>query len=294
MKDKILAAITTYNPELELLEQNINAIINQVDKLLIYENSSKNRQEIISLCQNKNVELILNDKNYGVAGPLHDSLEYAAEHDYAYICSLDQDSVSSEGMIKALLSLLKSDEKLAIVAAQPIMTVNGILNNNNYENKYVTDVITSGALADVSKLIKIGGYLPEMFIDWVDTEICIRAINNGFKIMQSNVPLIHQFGNPVRRKFFWKSCIITNYSAFRCYYIARNSFFCSKIYKKDLAKRRKKYLLKTKIKIILYETDKRKKLKAISQGTKDAKDFYNLMLKKYKFLLQFKNEEKRK
>ncbi|MDE6666799.1 MAG: glycosyltransferase [Clostridia bacterium] len=290
MKDKVLATITTYNPELDLLERNIDAVVNQVDKLLVYENASKNREEIVSLCRDKGVEIILNDKNYGVSGPLHDGLEYASDNGYSYICTFDQDSVSSEGMINALLNLIKSDDSLAIVAAQPVMTVNGVIVSENHENKFVKDVVTSGSLADVAKLKKTGGYMPEMLIDWVDTEICFRALNCGYKIMQSNVPLIHQFGNPVRRKFLWKWCIVTNYSPFRCYYISRNSAFCAKIYKKDLAKRRKKYLLKLKIKILFYETNKREKFKALKQGKKDAKEFSNSMIKKYSFLTEKQGE----
>lgn len=273
-----------------MLEQNIDAIVKQVDKLLIYENASKNRDEIVNLCKDKGVEVILNGDNYGVAGPLHDGLEYAYNNGYPYIFTLDQDSVSSEGMIEALINLIKSDENLAIVAAQPIMTVNGVLVSEGVGNRLVKDVVTSGSLADVSKIKEIGGYIPEMLIDWVDTEICFRALKNGYKIMQSDVPLIHQFGNPVRRKFLWKWCIVTNYSPFRCYYIARNSAFCAKIYRNYLVKRRKKYLLKLRIKIIFYEKGKREKLKALSQGKKDAKAFSNSMIEKYVFLTQ--NKEK--
>lgn len=284
MEDKVLATITTYNPELDLLERNIDAVVNQVDKLIVYENASNNREEIVALCENKGVELILNDKNYGVAGPLHDGLEYAVDNGYSYILTLDQDSVSSEGMAEALLSLIKTDDKLAIVAAQPVMIVNGVTVSEYKENHYVDDVITSGALADVAKLKEIGGYMPEMFIDWVDTEICFRVISKGYKIMQSIVPITHTFGEPVRRKFLWKWCIVTNYSPFRCYYIARNSAFCAKIYKDLLSKRRSKYLLKTRVKIIFFEANKREKLKALSKGKKDAKEFYRQMIDKYEFL----------
>ncbi len=123
MNDKVLATITTYNPELDLLEQNIDAIVNQVDKLLVYENASENRDKIVSLCEAKGVEIILNDKNYGVAGPLSDGLNYAIENNYAYIFTLDQDSIASEDMIKSLLNLFQTDDKLAIVAAQPVMAI---------------------------------------------------------------------------------------------------------------------------------------------------------------------------
>ena len=104
--------------------------------------------------------------------------------------------------------------------------------------------------------------------------------------MQSIVPLTHMFGDPQRRKFLWKWCIVTNYSPFRCYYIARNSAFCAKIYKNPLAKRRRKYLYKTKIKILFFESNKLEKLKALSRGKKEAKAFNKFMINKYDFLSQ--------
>ena len=270
---------------MDLLEKNIDAIFNQVDKLIIYENASDNRQQIIDLCNDKGVEVRLNDKNYGVAGPLHDGLDYASNNGYDYIFTLDQDSVASEGMIKSLSNLIKTDDKLAIVAAQPVMETQD--NELKGEARYVNEVITSGALADVAKIKKIGGYMPEMFIDWVDFEICFRIIANGYKIMQSDAPLIHRFGDSTLRRFFWKQVLITNYSPFRCYYIARNSVFVTKIYKKRLSIKCG-YLLRRKIKILLYEKNKHEKIKALSKGRKDAKEFYEQMIRKYEFLSQIK------
>lgn len=292
MKDKVLATITAYNPDIELLQNNIDAVVTQVDKLIVYDNFSKNRDDVIALCADKGVELVLNDKNYGVAGPLHDGVEYALSNGYDYILTLDQDSVSSDGMIDRLLDLIKSDDKLITVAAQPVMSVNGVIVKNSNDNEYVDDVITSGALSDVAKMKEIGNYMPEMFIDWVDTEICFRALANGYKIMQSVVPLIHTFGEPERRRILWKRCIVTNYSPFRCYYIARNSAFCAKVYGKKLAKRRKRYLFKMKVKIFLYEKNKREKYKAFRQGKKDAKAFYKQMIEKYPFLADIEHYSK--
>lgn len=288
MADKVLATITSYNPDIELLEKNIDAVIPQADKVIVYENNSNNREAVIALCEKKDVTLVLNDKNYGVAGPLHDGAEYACENGYKYILTLDQDSVCSDGMVAALTELFETDEALVTVAASPVMTVNGETVDNVEQNKYVKDVITSGSLSDAQKIKEIGGYMPEMFIDWVDTEICFRAGNSGYKILASTVPFIHTFGEPERRRILWKRCIVTNYSPFRCYYISRNSAFCAKVYGGELAKRRKRYLRKLKIKIILYEKNKREKLKALKKGKKDAKAFYKQMIDKYRFLTEIR------
>ena len=120
MNRKVLATITTYNPDIDLLEKNIDSVIKQVDKLVVYENNSTNRADIIALCAKKDIEIILNDRNEGVAGPLHNGIVYAVANEYPYILTLDQDSISSDGMVEYLLDKLESDKKLAVASAQPI------------------------------------------------------------------------------------------------------------------------------------------------------------------------------
>lgn len=280
MTNSIVATITTYNPDMDLLEKNIDSVIGQVDKLIVYENNSRNRDEIIELCDKKNVEIILNDKNYGVAGPLHDGIIYAVENNYRFILTLDQDSVSSEGMVEYLYNKFESDNDLAVAAAKPITVKAGYIT----EDRYVNSVITSGSLFDVKKIYEIGNYIPEMFIDWVDIEICYRIRESGYKILQCKTPLYHRFGDPVIKKLFWRSVVVTNYSKDRLYYIWRNSHYCFKRYKKDKKFNRfgKLALFKLKIKILLFESKKFEKFAAIKRGKKDARVFYKDMCEKYK------------
>ena len=282
---KVLATITSYNPDMELLEKNIDAVINQVDKLLVYENCSDNRQDVVDLCKAKGVEVVLNDKNYGVAGPLHDGIEYAYENGYEYIFTLDQDSVAGDGMIKKLASILLSNDKIAMVCGTRI---NPDFPAESLPEDYcaqVGSVITSGTLASVKAVKAVGNYMPEMFIDAVDNEICYRLKKYGYCIYSSGARYMHFVGKPVEYKVLFKTFRSLNYSPFRLYYIGRNYQLLSRIYKhdddiKDLLKfgRHMKY------KIILVEKNKLEKLKAIRRGKKDAKQFYKELKEKYSFL----------
>lgn len=285
MSEKILATITTYDPEIGLLEKNIDAIIGQVDKLLVYENASKNRDEVLRLCEEKGAEVICNDKNYGVAGPLHDGVEYACENGYAYILTLDQDSVASEGMVEKLAELMRGDDNLAIVAANPIPASDVPTGGAECESRHVDSVYTSGMLADVAKIKEIGNYIPEMFIDWVDDEICYRAKEYGYGVLQSGVPIIHRLGDLQKARFLWKKIYVQNYSEFRYYHIFRNGYYCIKRYgkRKDLVKRCKRRLAKAKLKVVLYEKNKSSKLKAMKEGKRDCEKFFAEMRLKYEF-----------
>lgn len=285
MAKKILATITTYNPDIKLLVKNIDSIINQVDHVIIYENASKNRAEVIELCNEKNIEIILNDENQGVAGPLHDGVDYADINGYDYILTLDQDSISGDGMVDDLVSLLESDANIAMVGPTLINPDIGI-SREDEKDSYVNMVITSGALARIGVLKSIGNYIREMFIDAVDNEICYRLRKNGYQIARSKTIITHCMGEPEVHKFLFKIYRTRNYSPLRYYYTWRNSYFIFKVYKKDKKAMHelKDYLRRTKIKIILAEKNKREKLAAIRKGKKDAKKFYQEMKEKYAFL----------
>lgn len=282
---KVLATITTYNPEIELLGKNIDAVIGQVDKLLVYENDSANRQNVVELCNAKGVEVILNDKNYGVAGPLHDGAVYAYENGYDYIFTLDQDTVISSGMVDKLAAILASGDNIAMVCGTRV--------NPDFPEPLppedwcapVNAVITSGALANVKAVMDVGNYIPELFIDAVDNEMCYRLRKHGYGVYSCGVTYLHCIGEPVKCKLLFKTFRTLNYSPFRLYYTWRNSHLIFRLYKKDKAiKELKKYIRYMEIKIILVEKNKIKKLKAIRRGRKDSRKLYKELKEKYSFL----------
>lgn len=282
---KVLTTITTYNPDVELLRKNIVAVIGQTDELFIYENASENRSDVIRLCQELNVRIILNDKNYGVAGPLHDGIVYAIESGYDYVFTLDQDTVVSQGMVEKLADILKSDDKIAMVCGTRVNPDFPAPLPPEEWNAPINAVITSGTLARAKAVMEVGNYIPELFIDAVDNEICYRLRKNGYKIITCGVRYLHCIGEPLKCKVLFKTFRTLNYSPFRLYYTWRNSCFIFKVYKKDKAiKELKRYIKYIKIKIILVEKNKLKKLKAIRQGKRDSKALYKTLKEKYSFL----------
>ena len=78
MNYKLGAGIVLYNPEVELLKKNVDALYNQVDKLLLYDNGSSNYQEVKSIFGNYE-KIVFEDgvKNRGIAFALNKILNWA-------------------------------------------------------------------------------------------------------------------------------------------------------------------------------------------------------------------------
>lgn len=84
-------------------------------------------------------------------------------------------------------------------------------------------MMTSGNVISVKKAIALGGFDESLFIDEVDHDMCFRAILKGFSLFKSpDILLYHRLGNPIAKRFFWRTIHAMNHPPVRKYYIARN------------------------------------------------------------------------
>ena len=75
--EAIFAGIVLFNPEISRLKENITHILGQVDRLILVDNGSNNKEEVQSGIQNFNTDKILYidlHKNKGIAAALNLSL----------------------------------------------------------------------------------------------------------------------------------------------------------------------------------------------------------------------------
>ena len=94
-KETVLAGIVTYNPNMERLKLNLDAICNQVSVVAIIDNGSKNIEKIISLTEGyDNIEVVCNASNRGIAAALNQIGDLAAAKKKEFFITLDQDSVA--------------------------------------------------------------------------------------------------------------------------------------------------------------------------------------------------------
>lgn len=273
MTSKICAGIVTYNPVWTRLEENISHIIEQVDRVYICDNGSNNIDEINEKLATFNNRVVLNKlfENKGIAFALNQLCNSALVDGFEWILTLDQDSVSPESMIEGLTQYTNKGD-IAIVAPDIIYRNNeDFVYNRINESDEVEWVITSASLTSLSIWKTLGGFDEQLFIDKVDYEYCYRARNAGYKIIRVNkVKLLHELGDLHCRKVFGRIINVTNHSAFRCYYMARNEY----IVKKKLGVGQPdKENFKLLIKVIMFEKEKRKKCNAIFKGIREGKAY---------------------
>ena len=262
----VYAGIVTHNPDLNRLKENIDSIQKQVIKIIIVDNNSYNVSEIENLFSTKNMKIIKLDNNYGIAYALNKIFEFCIKEKIDWVLTLDQDSICSQNMIKVFT---KSINKEVGIICPTIVDLNKKEKIESIDNiSGEKRCITSGSLTSVSAFNKIGGFDEKMFIDGVDFDFCDRLVANGFKIIQcGNVLMKHEIGNIKMKKFLIFDVVVRNHSAFRKYYIAKNIVYL------DRKNKYKLYPFMTMIRIIkllliviLYEKDKKNKIKRILAG----------------------------
>lgn len=246
VKMNIYAGIVTYNPDITRLKDNIEGIMGQVDKVVIYDNNSSNLKAILDLCEQYTERLYIDcsETNKGIAVAFNRIMDFAINNDAQWVVLLDQDTVCPKNMVKEYLKYI---DKAAIIA--PVLVDKRRANTNLDKSataKQVIRVESSGSMISVQAYKKIGIFEEELFIDMVDYEYCMRARINGYGILKiPNVFLDQEFGSvkPSRfKKFYHRLYNMTGISIFshleyvpvfspdRVIYSYRNWVYCLKKY----------------------------------------------------------------
>lgn len=271
---KLVAGIILYNPNMDILKKSIQALSDVVDMIILVDNASENIEDIQKLVNN-DVILIKNNENLGVAEALNIMMDRSSKMRATNLLTLDQDSIIDKNMISKMKYYLTSSV-IAIVCPRFIDVNKKKQRKVKSKIEYVNRCITSGSVMNLAICNKIGKFDASMFIDYVDFDYCKRIQLAGYKIVRTNsCKLTHAIGKRSSRKFFWINVYPTNHSVERVYYFARNLHYYLLKYKgqfslKELINERVIAAWKT-MSIILYEDDKKEKLRAIRKAKKDAK-----------------------
>lgn len=284
----ISAGIVLYNPNIDRLKENIEAIITQVDYLIIIDNDSRNKDIVekevkaFNALYTDKIELISNDSNRGVAYALNQIMIRSKMLRAKWVLTLDQDTVVYDNLVAMYKEFIdtNTDNKVASLTC--------LRNDRNYSDKgvikttkamgdmpfcQVNTAITSGNLVSINAWDKVNGFKNKLFIDMVDDEFSLNLTNSGYKIICINqYGFLHELGSNLRKvRFLGKDKIIFGYPPIRKYYTARNITYIIKAYNLDRRNEYSKYLWKKRIGALLYEKNKIANLKAFSQGIKDGK-----------------------
>lgn len=246
MLNKIGGVIVTFNPNLKRLKKVLNAALEELDVVVIVNNGDKPLRLENDYFQQKKITLIENNTNKGIASALNIGLKQLIDHGYKYFLMLDQDSILINGTTSTLYNSLESlIRQGAKVAAIGPTYFNNRLNihapfikygtlrlrkfsfNQSSDNVIETHLlITSGTLITLEAINNIGFMQDDLFIDYVDTEWCLRAISKGYKIYGCfDAKMIHNLGD---EPISIGGVPFPMHSPIRHYYLSRNAVLLTK------------------------------------------------------------------
>ena len=239
----LVAIIVTYYPEESGIVRLLRAIESQVSHVVIVDNGSpESVGKVIRQHIPENGLFIPKGYNSGTAGAINTGISQAEKLAASHIVLFDQDGVPEPDMVEKLISAMnrkKVECKVAAVGpkysdvkgqhASPFVKLKGLklrrvdCNDDEDEVVAVDHLISSGCLISMQALREVGGMEESLFIDYVDTEWCLRAIFQGYSLFGvCFAHMQHDLGDDFVSLF---GRTVPVHSSLRYYYLIRNGLW---------------------------------------------------------------------
>lgn len=246
MKNGTLVVIVTYNPDINLLLGNVRKLMGLTTSIYISDNGSDNAIQLVeSLSRSEFNSVILktSDSNNGLASAQNKGMAYAIDHNYKFVCNFDQDTVVPPDFVSNMESEFEKyqdlypNDRIGMLAPNfydfrlEEYTHFARLTDHSYQDvsadddefKSVSFAVSSGSFFPVSVVAKLGLFIPEYFIDQIDTEYCLRLAKYHYSIIVTpRVVLKHTIGNREKKHLFGLTIKPNYHSRKRKYFIFRN------------------------------------------------------------------------
>lgn len=266
---KIIGVVTFYYPEKKVWN-NISTYIEQLDKLIIWENTPSNDSKPYVIPWKDKVEVMGLGKNVGIGKALNEVILYARENNYAFLLTMDQDSYFENSDFEKYVNILKQSRTISSILSPNYIIHEQYLYPYDTGLVQVDTTLTSGSLYPMTIFDQIGLFRDDFFIDVIDLEYSLRAKRYGITTqIATSIRLYHAAGyQKTKHKFLWKTFFPNEYSPMRSYYIVRNGILAMKLYPNE--KNWNGYLFywfyKRMFFVLLYEDQKLAKLKSLLLG----------------------------
>ena len=196
----IWAGIVSYNPDIERLRENVATIAPQVDRLLIFDNGSKNAEEV-EKAFGSFARIIRSAENLGMAKALNQLCSAAEKGGATDIVLLDQDSVAADDLVAG--EAMYRGEGVGLVCA---LTVDRNHKGQEFDRALLFDIkrpITSGSMVSIAAWSAVGGYDERLFVDWVDVEFCDNLRTHGYRLLRTyGTSILHELGH---QEYAWNA-----------------------------------------------------------------------------------------
>lgn len=214
--------------------------------------------------------------NYGIAKALNVGFSKAKELGADWVLTMDQDSFLPSNMISEYEEFIKRAHPSVGIVSPLLKMYIGEEKKASDSFEEINEALTSGSLISMCAFESSGGFKEELFIDGVDFEFCWNIKTKGYRVFRLNkVVMQHHLGNTQEIKLFGRHLFyVTHHNYIRRYYITRNSRYIRWLYQ-DIMPYPKMNPIRpyiTLFKIIFFEKDVLRKLKAYRLGVKDFKE----------------------
>jgi len=230
-RDNTCAVIVTYFPEAGLLTY-LDCILAEVAEVLIVDNATEGeaRAVIQATLDKPRVALLQHPENLGLGVALNAGFRWAIERKYTYVMTFDQDTQPMPGLLERYAQIhdVVPTDTIGCVGANYRDPHTGaqLVPEDMMAGEVFREIellITSGTLVPISLFNRVGGYREDYFVDLTDHEMCLRALESGYRhYLSVPVGLIHSLGFPTTHSFLGFTWTAFNYSPLRYYYMARN------------------------------------------------------------------------
>jgi rhamnosyltransferase len=275
--DSVGAVFVTYHPDADFRDR-VLALAQQVSAILIVDNGST-EEELIPvrrLVGDGVAQSILNGANEGLAKALNQGLAWGEDRGLQWIVTVDQDTMPRPNLVVAGGQVYDAhhSKPVAVIGAGWVDRPEKSPDCDDPGGIEVACVITSGSLHSVAPWRALGGFREDFFVDYVDTEFCLRARASGYMVARACLlTMTHAIGKPTFRRMVFRTVTPSNHSRIRRYFITRNRIRVWRTY----ARREPAYVrfdirafVKELIKLLLFEDDRPAKLWAVARGVRDG------------------------
>ena len=198
----VYAVIVSYHPDLVKLANLLDAVVPQVQGVVVVDNGSPDT--VLAWLQSRQLPVTyrvvpLSD-NLGIARAQNDGIRVAREAGADHVILFDQDSAPASNMVGQLMAAALRQAVQGIKVAgvgpnyldsrqgnpPPFIKVSGLRVHRQLCSTpdavvEVDYLIASGCLIPMSTIDEVGGMRDDFFIDYVDIEWGLRAKAKGFQ-----------------------------------------------------------------------------------------------------------------
>ena len=262
MINNILVVIVAYYPDMDLLRRNIDAYQDDVDRILIWDNTPGDSHIKTDFLNTNKIIVKGEGSNKGISYALNYAWKYAKKNGFRYLMTMDQDTLWHNFHNFKDDTIMKERAPIGIWAPG-----HGGKSVDIYEK--VDFVITSGMMIPINIVDQLKGWNEYFKVDGVDNDFCCHASYMNIPIyLVNSCHITQRCGTPEIKSFGRMTFIVHNYPPNRLYEIYKNHIITFRKYR-NMKRLRKSWMREWcyyRLFYLLFEKNTLRKVWAVLRG----------------------------